>query len=95
MWWYNILKDNEGSISHLYGLVLLLLCFTRCQPHFSERENPDPILTVKIIEWRKFVDYSGVSIKADPSRVDKKNIYYFGIGYITSPSSGNPRIARH
>ena len=24
MWWYNILGDKEGSISHLYGLILLL-----------------------------------------------------------------------
>ena len=47
---------------------------------FLKRGNPEPILTVKIIEWRKFIDCYGHSVEADPSRVEKKNIYFSLLG---------------
>ena len=88
MWCYNILGDNEGSISHIlqpdpitpgsilitYNLVLL------------KSENDETILTVKIIEWREFNSYFGLSVGADPSRVGKNNVYIFHIVYTPSPS---------
>ena len=37
-------------------------------------DNPEPILIVKRIEWRKIVDYFGLSIEADPSRVGKNDV---------------------
>ena len=42
-------------------------------------ENSEPILTVKRTEWRKFIDYFGWSIEADPYKVDKKKIYFVHI----------------
>ena len=45
------------------------------------------ILILKRTEWRKFIDYFGLSIEANPSRVGKNNIYIFHIGYIPIPSS--------
>ena len=50
---------------------------------------------VKIIEWREFIDCFGLSIKADPSRVGKKNVYIFHIGYIPRPSYVKLHIERH
>ena len=47
-----------------------------------KRKKSDPILTVKRTEWRKFIDYFGLSIKANQSRVGKKNAYFVHIGYI-------------
>ena len=64
MWWYNILGDNEGSISHILrldtiteGSILLNVKIVALK-----RENYEPILTVKITEWIKFIDYFGQSI---------------------------------
>ena len=51
-----------------------------------KREIPETILIVKIIEWRKCIDYFALSIEADPSRVIKKNIYF--------SSSGKPHILK-
>ena len=51
-------------------------------------------MIVKITEWRKFVDYFGPSIEANLSKVVKKNVHFFHIGYIPITSSGNPHIAR-
>ena len=69
MWWYNILGDNEGSISHLLridyitaGSILLTAKLVSLK-----RRNSDPIFTVKRTEWRKFIDYFGLSIEANPS----------------------------
>ena len=65
MWFYNILGDNNGSISHLLqldpmnpGYVLLTFNFV-----VLKRENTDPILTVKRIERRKLIDHFGLSIE--------------------------------
>ena len=35
----------------------------------------------------KFIDYFGLSIEAEPSRVVKKNVYFVLIGYIPRPLS--------
>ena len=87
MWWYNILGDNKGSISHLLQLDTITTGSILLTSNLVEmkRGNTDTILTVKIIEWRKFFDYFGLSIEADPSRVGKKNVYFVHIGYIPSP----------
>ena len=71
---YNILRDKKGIISqilqldHIYpGSILLTANLVTLK-----RENPEPILTAKIIEWRKFIDYFGLSIEAHSSRVKKR-----------------------
>ena len=58
MWWHNIFWDNKGSISHILqpdpnspGSVLLTDKLVA-----MKRENPNPILTVKRTERRKFID---------------------------------------
>ena len=68
MWWYNIIGDNKVIISHLLrvdpiaeGPVLLNYNHVALK-----RENYEPILTVKIIEWRKFIGYFGLIIEAYP-----------------------------
>ena len=43
-----------------------------------KRNNDEPILTAKSIQWMKFIDYIGPSIKADPSRIGGKT-YKFSI----------------
>ena len=50
-------------------------------------------------EWRKFIDYFGLSIEADPSKVGKKNVHFVRIGAIPitsipKPSYVNPHIER-
>ena len=84
MRWYNILGDNEGSISDLiwFNPITEGYFLLTAKVVASKRENPEPILTVKIIEWRKFINYFGLSIEADPSRVGRKNIYFIHIEYI-------------
>ena len=51
---------NKGSILISSNLVAL------------KRGNPDPILTVKIIEWGRFIDYFGLSIEAVPIQRGQK-----------------------
>ena len=89
MWCYNILGYNNGSISHILQLDPINTGYFILTSNlvWLKRENPDPILTVKRIEWRKFNDYFGLSIEADPSRVGKKNLYIFHIYHIPIPSS--------
>ena len=77
MWWYNILGDKEGSISHILRLDpitedSILLTIKHVAP---KRKKSEPILIVKITEWSKFIDYFGQSIEADPSRKGKKKKY--------------------
>ena len=78
MLWYNILWDNEGIISDLLQIDTISAGYVLLASNLVElkRENPDPILTVKIIEWRKLIDSFGLSIEADPSRAGKKNVYF-------------------
>ena len=97
MWWYNILGYNKGSISHILrldpineGSILLTSNLVALK-----KENSDIILIVKITEWRKFIDYFGLSIEANLSKVSKKNTNVFCSGFIPRNSSGNPPKARH
>ena len=87
MWWYNIVGNNSGSISHIsriYHITAgsILLTANLVAP---KRENSEPILIVKRSEWRKYINYFGLSIEADPYRVFKNNIYFVHIGYIPRP----------
>ena len=59
MWCYNIIRDNNRSISHLLqldtitpGPILLTSNLVALK-----MVNPELILTFKRIEWRKFIDY--------------------------------------
>ena len=79
MWRYNIHGDDKGIISDLIRLdpiteVSVLLTDNLVA---LKRGNHDPILTVKRTEWRKFIDYFGLSIEANPSRVGEKNVYIY------------------
>ena len=83
MWWYNILGDNDGIISHILrldtiteGSILLNVKIVALK-----RENYEPILTVKIIDWRKSIDWSGLSIEDNPYRVVKTNLCFSYIVY--------------
>ena len=89
MWWYSILGDNEGSISHILrtdtitaGSILLTANLVALK-----RGNSKPFFIVKITEQRKFIDYFGLIIEGDQSRVRKKKIYFSNIGHIPRPSS--------
>ena len=88
MWWYNIIGDNERSISNLLQLGPITAGSILLPDNLValKRENPESIWTVKRTEWRKFIDCFCRSIEADPSRVDKKNIHFVHIGYILRPS---------
>ena len=52
MWWYNIIGDNRGRISHLLQLDLINpgSILITAKPVALKRENTEPTLTVKIIE---------------------------------------------
>ena len=83
---YNILGDKNVSISYLlwFDTITLGSILLNSNIVFLKREIYEPILTVKRIEWRKFIYYFGLIIKANPSRV-KKNDYFFHIR--STPSS--------
>ena len=97
MWWYNILGDKKGIISHLLQLGTITAGYILLTAKFFalERGNYEPILTVKRTVWRKLIDYFGQSIEVDQSGVGKKNVYFFHIGYIPRPSSVNLHISSH
>ena len=78
MWWYNILGDNEGSISYLLQLDPITVGYVLLTDNLFalKRVNPELTLTVKRTEWRKFIDYFGRSIEANPSKVGKKNVNF-------------------
>ena len=97
IWWYKSLGDNERSISNILwpdpintGYFLLASNIV-----FLKRENPDPVLKVKITEWRKYIDYFGLSIEEDPPRVGKNNVYFVPIDSTPRTSSGKIHISRH
>ena len=96
MWCYNTLEDNEGSISYLLQLDTITTGYVLITNNLVALKgvNPETILTVKRTEWRKFINYFGLSIEADPSRVGKKRIFPY-IGYIPSPLSVNLHISRY
>ena len=97
MWWYNILGDKKGIISHLLqlGTITAGYILLTIKIFAPKKENSDPILTSKITEWRRFIDYFGQSIEADQSRVGQKKIYFIHIGYIPRPSSVNLYMSMH
>ena len=67
------LGTTREAYNIFYGLILLLRIFLLTSNIlFLKRENTEPILIIKIIEWRKFIDYFGLSIEANPSRVGKR-----------------------
>ena len=90
MWWYKILGDNGVSISHLIWFDPITEgCFLlTSRIIFTKRENHEPIITVKRIEWSKFIEYFGLSIGDKPSRVGKNNVYFPYLVYTPIPSSG-------
>ena len=97
MWWYNILRGDQGSTSHilwLYPITVGSILIT-VKIVAMKREIFYPILSLKITEWRKFVDCFGQSIEADPSKAGKKRIYFVHIGYIPRHSSVKLHISRH
>ena len=97
MWWYNILGDNKGIISHILWLDTLTAGSILLTVKLDALKGGDykTILTVKRTEWRKFTDYFGRSIEDNPSKLGKKKIYIFHIGYIPRPSSVKIHISRH
>ena len=48
-------------------------------------KNPETILTVKIFEWRKLINYIGLPVDSNPSSLGKKNVYFVCIGSISNP----------
>ena len=56
---YNILGDNEGSISDLLQLETITAGYVLLTVYLvaMKRENHEPILTVKRTEGRQFIDY--------------------------------------
>ena len=94
MWLYNILGDTKGIISHILRLDPITTGYTLLTDNLValKKENSEPILIVKITEWRKFIDYFGLSIEANPSMVGKKECKFLRIGSIPRPSSGNTHI---
>ena len=96
MGWYNILGNNKGSISHILwidpiseGYILLTNKIVALK-----RVHYEPILILKITEWMKFVDFFGLSIETDLSKVGKLDDQFFRVGYIPITSYGNPHIER-
>ena len=59
MWWYNIRGDNEVGISHILWFYPINLGSILITANLVElkRENCEPVLIVKINEWRKFIDF--------------------------------------
>ena len=91
MWWYNILGNNEGSISHLLWLDPITVGYNLLNSNLValKRENYEPILIVKRTEWVKFIDSFGRSIETNLSKVGKLNVHFFHIGSIPSTSSSS------
>ena len=89
MWWYNILGNNQVSISDILRIDLITAAYVLLTANLlvPKMKNTDPILTVKRTEWGKSIDYFCLSIEANPPRVGKKNVYFVHIGSIPSPSS--------
>ena len=77
MWLYNILGDDKGIISHLLRFDPVTAGYDLLASNlvFMKRKNPEHIITVKRIEWRKCIDYFSLSIEANSSKLVKKNVY--------------------
>ena len=77
MWWYNIIGDNKVIISKTLRIDNIIAGYILLTANLVvlKRGKYEPILTVKITEWSKFIDSFGQIIEADPSSMGKKNIY--------------------
>ena len=73
MRWYNILRDNEGSISNILRLDSITVGYILIAVKLVTRKrvNYEPILAVIRTERRQLVYYFGQIIKANLSRVEK------------------------
>ena len=89
IWCFNILGDNERSISHILRIDIITVGYILLTTNLVviKRENSKPIFIAKKTELRLFIDYSGLCIEVDPSREGKRNIFFFHIGYLPRPSS--------
>ena len=78
MWCYNIHGGMKVSISYIscFDTVTEGCFLLNSKIVVLRRENPKSILTVKIMEWRQFIDDFGLNIEADPSRVGKMKVYF-------------------
>ena len=87
MWRFNILGDNGGSISYNLRIEPIVARFIllNVKKIALKREIAETIVTHKTIVWNKFIDYFGLSIEANPSRVGKNNVYFPLMGYIQIP----------
>ena len=58
MWWYNIRGYKKGSMPHLLKLDPVTVGYILLTANLFalKRVNYEPILTLKRIEWRKFLD---------------------------------------
>ena len=81
MWWHNVLGDNKGIISHLLWLDPITADSVLLAAKIFEmkRENPEPTLIMKIIEWSKLIYCLGVIIEAGASSVGKNKVYIFSV----------------
>ena len=52
-----------------------------------KRENYDPVSILKRTEYWKFIDYFGLCIDADTSKVGKKNVHFVHIWSLPNNSS--------
>ena len=86
---YNILGDNGGSISDILRIhpITAGSILHTVKRVALKKENSEPSVTFKRTEWSKFIDYFGIIIEANQSRMGKNNIYFVYIGYIPNPSS--------
>ena len=52
MWWYNILRDDEGRILYClwFDNITAGYFLLNSNISFTKRKHPEPLLTVKIIE---------------------------------------------
>ena len=59
MWWYDILGDNKGIISHLLRLDPIIVGYIVLTNNLValKKKNDEPILIVKRTEWRTLFDY--------------------------------------
>ena len=78
-----MIEDNKASISHLLlvDIITAESIIITAALVALKMENYEPILTVKIIDWRKSIDWSGLSIEDNPYRVVKTNLCFSYIVY--------------
>ena len=82
MEWYNILGDNKVSILDILQIYTITAgtALLAADLVALKSKNKEPILAVKITEWRKLIDYLCLSIEDDQYRVVQNNIYLSILG---------------